>query len=132
MINLTLLLMAQSLQAGVYKWLDENGKTHYGEEVPEKYKAEKINKSTSNYFKNEPVEGLAFLYVIDEISYQKNTDRFGGDLKKIRMARNAKASQCRNECNHNKKCSAWTYMKPSYNPDDEHTNCYLKWKPEMF
>src|SRR5262245_10150553 len=35
-----LLLLAASLaaRAEVYRWVDENGKTHYGEVVPEKYK----------------------------------------------------------------------------------------------
>ena len=33
-----LLLPASSLHAKIFKWVDENGKTHFGDSVPEKYK----------------------------------------------------------------------------------------------
>lgn len=33
-----LLLVALPVQAEIYKWIDENGRTHFGEVVPEKYK----------------------------------------------------------------------------------------------
>ena len=33
-----LLLLALPAQAEIYKWVDENGRTHFGETLPEKYR----------------------------------------------------------------------------------------------
>jgi uncharacterized protein DUF4124 len=37
-LAILLLVAAVGARADVYRWVDENGKTHYGEVVPEKYK----------------------------------------------------------------------------------------------
>ena len=34
---LILLVLAFPVQAEIYKWIDEKGKTHFGDRVPEKY-----------------------------------------------------------------------------------------------
>ena len=38
-----LLLVGVSAQAEVYKWVDANGKTHFGDKVPESAKVETLN-----------------------------------------------------------------------------------------
>ncbi len=38
LITLLCLLYSAAAVAGVVKWVDENGKVHYGDRVPEKYK----------------------------------------------------------------------------------------------
>jgi hypothetical protein len=40
---LVLLFLAFPVQAEIYKWVDENGKTHFGDRVPEKYQEKADN-----------------------------------------------------------------------------------------
>jgi hypothetical protein len=42
-----LLLLSFSAHAEVYKWVDSNGKTHFGDKVPESAKVEKLNFQSS-------------------------------------------------------------------------------------
>jgi len=44
-IFLTCLLLSQVVHAEVYKWVDETGKTHFGDKLPETAVAEDISKS---------------------------------------------------------------------------------------
>lgn len=37
------LMLSLAAQAEVYKWVDANGKTHFGDKVPESAKVEKLN-----------------------------------------------------------------------------------------
>ena len=39
---LTLIITTPALSSGIYKWVDENGKTHYGSQRPENTQAEKM------------------------------------------------------------------------------------------
>jgi len=127
------LLFALPAQAKVYKWIDEHGKTHYGENLPEKYKAQSIDSSKSNIMTSGGVAEGAYYYVIEASLHENNTDRFGSDLRKIYLKKNAKARQCRTACDKDKRCMAWTFMKPQYSRDETQTSCYLKYnlaKPE--
>ena len=38
-----LLLLSVPAQAEIYTWVDENGKKHFGDRVPEKYKTQADN-----------------------------------------------------------------------------------------
>ena len=40
---LILLVLAFPVQAEIYKWIDEKGKTHFGDRVPEKYQKKADN-----------------------------------------------------------------------------------------
>ncbi len=39
---LTLIISSPALSSGIYKWVDENGKTHYGSQRPENAQVEKM------------------------------------------------------------------------------------------
>jgi hypothetical protein len=125
---LILLFFAFPSFGEILKWVDDKGKTHYGEHVPEKYIGKKITKEQSNVIETNTSEGLPYYYRIQGNSLEKNTDRPGGDLRRVQLEKKAKPRQCRNECEKDRRCVAWSFMKSSYNPDDDFTNCYLKWK----
>ncbi len=78
-ILLTYCLFQQPGWAEVYKWVDEAGKTHFGDKLPEKAAAEDISKSvektnvdtsskniTASFSKTEKTQ--------DEIDYEKKKD----------------------------------------------------------
>lgn len=54
---------------------------------------------------------------------QPNTDRPGMDLSNFNLP-SANPLLCRNQCNANPSCKAWTYVKPGY--QGPHPRCWLK------
>lgn len=121
-------LVTSQVNAEVYKWVDENDKVHYGEKLPDNVKSGQTINSTINIVNSSPSQGVPYFYSIQGNRYEKNTDRYGGDLRTVLLSRKAKAQHCRNACEKDKKCLAWTMKKPSYNPNDKHIKCYLKWE----
>lgn len=52
------------------------------------------------------------------------TDRFGGDLRSIEVAADAKGETCKAACDADNKCRAWTYARPGY--IGRGARCFLK------
>jgi hypothetical protein len=51
-------------------------------------------------------------------------DRFGGDYRNFDTAPDATGAACRSACEDEKRCRAWTYVRPGYIGSNAH--CYLK------
>lgn len=51
-------------------------------------------------------------------------DRFGGDYRNFETAPDAAGAACSAACADNKRCRAWTYLRPGYGGPAAH--CYLK------
>jgi hypothetical protein len=53
-----------------------------------------------------------------------STDRIGGDYRTYEMAPGAAEAQCRASCEADRRCRAWTYLRPGYGSNT--ARCYLK------
>ena len=53
-----------------------------------------------------------------------STDRIGGDYRSYEMAPGAAEAQCRASCEADRRCRAWTYLRPGYGSTTP--RCYLK------
>lgn len=85
MKNLTYLLLAcwlfpQLLMAEVYKWVDETGKTHFGDKAPEKTTAENISQSVEKTNLDTSIKNTKASFsdsgekTVDEIEIQKQQE----------------------------------------------------------
>ena len=48
-LTISLLLFTSAAYCEIYKWVDENGKTHFGDKKPNKLKAKKIKLRINTY-----------------------------------------------------------------------------------
>lgn len=48
-LTISLLLFTNTANCEIYKWVDENGKTHFGDKKPSKLKAERIRLKINTY-----------------------------------------------------------------------------------
>lgn len=58
LLSSVLICLSSTSFADIMKWVDENGKTHYGDKVPEKYQtqAKPIDTKNSNFIENENLD----------------------------------------------------------------------------
>ena len=52
------------------------------------------------------------------------TDRFGGDYRNLEVAADNAGDTCKEACDADNKCRAWTYARPGYAGKEAH--CFLK------
>ena len=80
-------------------------------------------KAKENIMKNYLKYTLVFTSIISIIiANEPNTDRLGSDYKSIE---NLTIQSCENACNIEKKCKAWTFVKPNTIQGPK-SHCYLK------
>jgi len=53
-----------------------------------------------------------------------STDRVGGDYRNFELATNPSAEACRTACEGERRCRAWTYLRPGYGTAT--ARCFLK------
>ena len=55
---------------------------------------------------------------------EHSIDRFGGDYRNFEMAADAEGAPCMAACKDDKRCRAWTYVRPGY--IGASARCFLK------
>ena len=108
LVSSLLLLWAMvplAVQAEVYRWVDEDGVTHFGDKAPQGQKAKKLNVQTTSPSQGTTVGSGRHAY--DPQKLKENEQRFLESVAAERRAKERhKAEQARQQAEREKRCTA--------------------------